>query len=127
MAMQNGKACHLNCVGICLQDVRKGKQDVAAFIAMIKDLLADLRGRKGLDPNTVAGRLLQVQDPVSGEPLSDDHIVPELGNVLTAGMEGDLSSRFLLLDVHLSRELSGGSNLCVTGIRRRRAVPLPDS
>ena len=66
--------------GAAAQDVRRGKRDLRAFQDMMRELLAELRARGPLadDDTTVAAHLLRMRDPASGQPLSDDKLLPEV-------------------------------------------------
>ena len=71
-----------------LQDVWEGKRAQAAYHAIMRELLADVRARasagKLLD-SSVAGHLLRIRQPGSGAALSDDLLLPEVAVFFFAG------------------------------------------
>ena len=66
--------------GAAVQDVRRGKRDLRAFQDMMRGLLAELRARgpPADGDTTIAAHLLRMRDPASGQPLSDDQLLPEV-------------------------------------------------
>ena len=68
------------CIGPAAQDVRRGKRDLGAFQDMMRALLAELRARgpPADDDTTIAAHLLRMRDPATGQPLSDDQLLPEV-------------------------------------------------
>ena len=71
-----------------MQSARKGERDLRQVHIIIRDLLQKLRKA---DPqtmgNTIAGQLLRLKDPATGEPMCDDVIMPEIGTMFLAGFE----------------------------------------
>lgn len=52
---------------------------------MTRRLLEDLKARKDLSPDSVAGRLLATRDPATCQPLHDDLVHPEISIIFLAG------------------------------------------
>ena len=73
---------------MCLQSARKGQRDLEAVHGIICDLLQQLRKQ---DPasfgNTLAGQLLNLKDPVTGQLMNDNQLQPEIGTMFLAGFE----------------------------------------
>ncbi|KAL0037109.1 hypothetical protein WJX79_000879 [Trebouxia sp. C0005] len=71
-----------------LPAARKGERDLKAVHVIIRDLLTKLRK---VDPeslgNTIAGQLLRLKDPQTGQLMSDDVLMPEIGTMFLAGFE----------------------------------------
>ena len=68
------------CAAAAAQDVRRGKRDLHAFQDMMRGLLAEIcaRGPPADDDTTIAAHLLRMRDPATGQPLSDDQLLPEV-------------------------------------------------
>lgn len=60
---------------------------IAQYQSMIKEMLADLKSRKDLKPHTIAGRLLAVRDPATGQPLHEDILLAEFALLYVAGAQ----------------------------------------
>jgi cytochrome P450 len=76
----------LKALNIWLQDVREGKRQLARFHQCILELLEDLKTRRAeVDPRTIAGHLLQITDPKTGKPLTDEELAAEIGIFFFAG------------------------------------------
>lgn len=71
-----------------LQSARKGEQDLRAVHAIIRDLLQKLRRVKPESlGNSIAGQLLRLENPKTGQLMSDDVLMPEIGTMFLAGFE----------------------------------------
>eukprot|EP00884_Botryococcus_braunii_P001270 jgi/Botrbrau1/11143/Bobra.331_1s0011.2 len=72
------------------RDMQNGRQSFQAFHDMMKELLAEVKGKDArgeLNPESIAGRLLRATDPVTGEPLDDDLLLPEFAVIFLGGFE----------------------------------------
>ncbi|CAK0779841.1 hypothetical protein CVIRNUC_004867 [Coccomyxa viridis] len=70
------------------EGVRKGKADQSRYHSLMRKLLADVKRRAvsgQLLSSSVAGHLLNVRDPHTGKPLSDDRLLPEVATFFFAG------------------------------------------
>ena len=71
-----------------LQSARKGQLNLQRVHTIIRGVLQKLRQ---VDPeslgNTIAGQLLRLRDPGTGQQLSDEMVMPEIGTMFLAGFE----------------------------------------
>lgn len=71
-----------------MQSAREGQRNLNKVHVIMRGLLKKLRQ---VDPeslgNTAAGQLLRMTDPSTGEPLSDDVVMPEIATMFLAGFE----------------------------------------
>ena len=71
-----------------LQSAREGQRHLRKVHTIIRSVLQKLRQ---VDPeslgNTIAGQLLRLRDPSTGELLSDEMVLPEIGTMFLAGFE----------------------------------------
>lgn len=71
-----------------LQSAREGQRNLRKVHTIIRGVLQKLRqvDAESLG-NTIAGQLLRLRDPSTGELLSDEMVMPEIGTMFLAGFE----------------------------------------
>ncbi|KAK9820314.1 hypothetical protein WJX72_008814 [[Myrmecia] bisecta] len=109
------------------KDVREGKAAFRRYHGISEWLLKEIRTTPPA-PSTIAGHLLRIKDPATGNPLADERILPEISILFMAGFEttGHTAAWILyLVSQHPDKEAKVVVELAAAGLLASKRQPQP--